>query len=145
MSMTRDQAIEYLADSLGPLLQEAGISPDTSGLNSVLDDALLLMGTSYDALADAEIGDGDIPGYRAVLRYAALLKAQDALLTRVNTSISLGTPSVSKSVSGQQITDTLAKRLVIAKAEAEPYLAAGTGSFTTGTIQLGAFGGACWS
>lgn len=146
MAMTRDDAIEYVADVLGPLLTEAGISADSAGLGSVLDDALLLVGTAYGDLATAEIDDSDVIGFRAVLRYSALLKAQDALLNRVNTSVSLGTPSVSKSTQSAQIVQSLAARIDKAKAEAAPYLTATAGDSwqAPGTLALNTYEG-CWT
>jgi hypothetical protein len=146
MGMTRADAITYLAGKLGVLLADAGIAPNAAGLGSVVDDALLLTGVAYADLATATVADADVIGFRAVLIYQALQAALDAVVNRVSYSKSLGTPSVSKSESRNQIVDNLTKRLALAKAAADPYVVeVGDGGFSTGAVALGAIGGDKWS
>jgi hypothetical protein len=141
MSMTRSDAIEYLAGRLRELLADTGITPDTAGLNDVVDESLLLMGVADDDLSTAQVF-----GYRRVLRWQALERFADAMTPRGNVSISAGTPNISKSVSPGPANDLLLKRLAVAKQEAAPYLvAANDGAFSTGTVRLGAMEECGWA
>lgn len=134
MAMTRADSADYLAGTLAQLLTDAGLddSDDPGGLKEIIDDALLMVGTAYDDLATATVASADVLGYRAVLRYAGLLRTYDAILNRVD--IQASTPSVSKNRS--QFVRQMENRIRLAKEAAEPFIT-DSGAWGSGTFTLG--------
>lgn len=120
MSMSRSDAATYVASSFSQLLTDAGMGSDdeTGELKEVIDDALLMTGVAYGDLATATVANGDILGFRAVLKYAALLRIADARGDRAS-NISEGGTSVAWNRSDFQ------KRIDAAQAAAGPYVVSG--------------------
>lgn len=132
--MDRSSSADYLAGTLAQLLTDAGLdaTDDPGGLKEIIDDALLMTGTAYDELATATVASADVLGYRAVLRFAGLLRIRDAIAHRVD--ITLDGPQMSKRRS--QATTALDKMIEQAKAAADPFIT-DSGSWGTGTFVLG--------
>lgn len=131
--MDRSAAADYLAGTLAQLLTDAGLdaTDDPGALAEIIDDALLMVGTAYDDLATATVASSDALGFRKVLSYAGLLRLYDAILNRVD--ITLSTPSVSKSRS--QFVRQMENRIRFARDAAEPFIA-DSGQWGTGTISF---------
>lgn len=123
MGMSRADARDYLAGTLTQLLADAGLPPVDApgGLAEPIDEALLLTGTAYADLAAATVPDAAVVGFRRVLRYTGLKRAQDAVLHRVD--IALGDPNVSKK--RQQIVANLEKAIATALKDAEQFVVVG--------------------
>lgn len=119
MGMTRLNAITFLGGALSQQLTEAGLTAtdDPANLGSVIDDALLTLGVSNAALATAEVADADARGYRVLLRYYGLTRILDAVLDRVD--VTMSDPQISKRRS--QMVDALQKRIEALKDEAANY------------------------
>lgn len=135
--MNRSDAALYLNSQLGALFTDVGVDlgeDPATALADVIDDALLLTGVAYSDLADAEVSDADVPGFRLVLRYVGLRAVYDRAQNRVDKTIN--DPNVSKRSS--QFVDHLKDALAGAQAAAEPYLSGrGAEAFTTGAIVFG--------
>lgn len=132
MGMSRSDAATYVASSFSQLLTDAGMGNDDEAgeLKEVIDDALLMTGAGYDDLATATVASGDILGFRAVLKYTALLRIADARGDRAS-SISLDGPNQSKSWNR----DAFQKRIDAAKVAADPYIV--SGQWGAGTFVMG--------
>ena len=134
MSLSRNNAADYIAAQLGTLLTEAGVGPeDLSGqLKEPIDQALMMTGVAYGDLPDAEVDDADALGFLAVLEYATLMRIHRSVLNRV--TISMSEPGISKQRG--QIIDNLNKAIEVAKANAMPFILQGVDGFSTGVISL---------
>lgn len=115
--MTRALAASFLAGVYAQQLTEAGLLgvDNDANLKPVIDEALLTLGTAYDALATAEVsGESGIKNYRKLLRYFGLERILFAVIERVN--ISLSDPAIRKD--REQYVANLQKQLVVLRAEA---------------------------
>jgi hypothetical protein len=117
--MTRANARDFLAGVYAQQLTEAGLTAEDNAANlgPVIDEALLVLGTSYDDLATAEVASADVQGYRALLRYFGLSRVLDAVMNRVD--VTLDGPQMSKRRS--QYVEALQKRLDVLAKDATNY------------------------
>ena len=120
--MSRLDAVAYVTGLMTTTLAKAGIDPADAGLDSVVDDTLLLMGVAYTDLPTTVVADAQVVAYRAVLAYVALEKVYDAVLTFVDYTKSLGTPGVSKGERLSQMVAQVAARLVTARDKAAAFV-----------------------
>jgi hypothetical protein len=101
MAVSRSAATTYLAGQYGAgannLLALADIATtDTTGdLKEPIDDAAMLLGTSYTDLATASVGDTDAPAFFAALRYTALKR----IISGLNAKSQQGVAQVGQGVS----------------------------------------------
>jgi hypothetical protein len=85
MAVSRAQATTYLAGQYGSgannllALADIGATDTTGDLKEPIDDAALLLGTSFGDLTTVSIGDSDAPAYFAALRYTTLKRILDGL------------------------------------------------------------------
>ena len=123
MTMSRVAASTYLTSQFQQTFEAAGVAYDMSGgLDPIVDQALLWLGTSYSDLPTATVDDQDTPGFIALLRYAALTRIYDAVLSFVDVQIS--DPNVSKS--RNQFVKNLESAVARAKGDADPFIVGGS-------------------
>lgn len=140
MSMSRAQLMTYLWGKLGDQFTEAGMTnDDTSGnLKEPLDETFVALGFSFTDAATAEVVTGDEPKAMTLARYFGLLAVYDAVMNRVDSQISVGAPSVSKSENRSQFVRQLENALFRAREAAEPFLPTG-GTVAFGDLNLGIY------
>lgn len=119
MPVTRAAAITFLGGALSQQLVESGLTAtdDDANMKPVIDDALLSIGAAYADLATATAADADAYGYRVLLRYYGLTRILDAVLNRVD--VTMSDPQISKRRS--QMVDALQQRIASLAGEAANY------------------------
>lgn len=119
MPVTRQNAITFLGGVLAQQLVESGLTAtdDAANMGSVIDDALLTLGVANANLAAAQVADTGALGYRVLLRYFGLIRILDAVLNRVD--VTMSDPQIGKRRS--QLAAALQTRIVALAAEAANY------------------------
>lgn len=119
MALTRANAVSYLTGMYGSgdgnLLGQASIpTTDTvGGLKEPIDQAVLLVGGSYDALS-ADIETADVPTFLAALNYTTLRRILGGLNSLLTMDVGAGEGVTLK---GSQLIAKVQKLLEVAAAE----------------------------
>lgn len=114
MPMTRPNALSYLigqyATGPDPLQAATGTTPDDTdtGYGPAIDEALLALGTDYDALPVATVDNSKVGTFRAMLRFQALALFARRVTTDKNYNPGAGgATTINKGITLQQIREDM--------------------------------------
>ncbi|MCU7521598.1 MAG: hypothetical protein HF312_15370 [Ignavibacteria bacterium] len=118
MAYTRISAVSFIAGEYAALINETKLSPDLTGLSSIIDNAFLAYKpANYETLSTMEVLSADVPGVQALLKFYALNKFASILATRVDLYTDTPSPDAKRS----QAFKNVMQLLQMAKAEAIGY------------------------